>query len=106
MSLPPLTDWQALNVARNALHAIVHAGTTDDLQMMVARAGEANSDIRQAVAILDRIQSTTPRGGYGDRAYDFDLNGDCRRCGYHASSQHEFLQGGVKCLQPRNQPSP
>ena len=66
LRLPPLTEWEALNIARNILHAIIFAQSYGG----AARMGEAefrkaepfNSDTRQAMLLLEQIQARTPRG--------------------------------------------
>jgi len=55
--LSPLTETQAVNVARNTLHTLVHASDIGSgcVENMVRGAQEKGSDIRLAIDFLDKI---------------------------------------------------
>ena len=63
--LAPITDRQAVNVARNTLHTLLYAadiGYTDSvLRELHHRAQPKGSDIRAAIDVLDRIHQGMPR---------------------------------------------
>jgi hypothetical protein len=58
-TLPPITDRQAVNVARNTLHELLYAsdiGPTDKvLRSLHERAQPKESDIRSAIKVLERL---------------------------------------------------
>ena len=57
--LSPLTETQAVSVARDTLHTLVHASEIGRgcVENMVREAQEDGSDIRLAIEFLDKIHS-------------------------------------------------
>jgi hypothetical protein len=63
--LAPITDKQAVNVARNTLHSLINAsgmGPTDTiLRSLHDSAQPKDSDIRAAMKVLDDLLQVLPR---------------------------------------------
>jgi hypothetical protein len=67
--LSPITPRQALNVAMNALHEVIHAGdigaTDKVLRALHDHAQPKDSDLRAGYAVLTALLETLPRDWEG-----------------------------------------
>lgn len=68
-NLTPLTETQAVNVARNALHTLVYASAIGHgcVENMVRDAQKKGSDIRLAIEFLDKIHGVMLERERSDR---------------------------------------
>ena len=89
---------------QNALHGHPRSDRGSDrdapeiIASSVSRLEESNDYINASKVMLSHMVDAGRSARRNPSPYDFDGNGDCRKCGWHASSQPAFRQGNVVCL--------